>query len=65
MLIQCFRFAIRSHRFIDVYQRGLNGTQVAWAVKKYKGHRVLPEHLPFSGDPDCFSTVISRFHHYC
>ncbi|KIJ57823.1 hypothetical protein HYDPIDRAFT_103788, partial [Hydnomerulius pinastri MD-312] len=38
-------FATRSHRFIDAYQCGLNGAQAAWAVKKYRGHRVLPETL--------------------
>ena len=28
---------------MDAYQKGLNGQQVAWAVKLYHGHRVLPE----------------------
>jgi len=32
-------------RFIDGYQKGLNGTQVAWAIRKYRGHRVLPEYI--------------------
>ncbi|KAJ8595263.1 hypothetical protein M405DRAFT_728397, partial [Rhizopogon salebrosus TDB-379] len=36
------RFAIRSTKFMDAYQRGLNGVQAAWAIKKYRGHRVLP-----------------------
>ncbi|KAG2031879.1 hypothetical protein BDR03DRAFT_875066, partial [Suillus americanus] len=31
--------------FIDAYQRGLNGMQAAWAVKKYRGHRVLSESI--------------------
>ena len=30
---------------MDAYARGLNGQQAAWAAKKYKGHRVLPESL--------------------
>ncbi|OAX32664.1 hypothetical protein K503DRAFT_842527, partial [Rhizopogon vinicolor AM-OR11-026] len=30
-------FAMRSMRFIDAYQKGLNGTQAAWAIKKYRG----------------------------
>ncbi|KAH7903517.1 hypothetical protein BJ138DRAFT_1020499, partial [Hygrophoropsis aurantiaca] len=38
-------FAMRSRRFIDAYQKGLSGTQAAWAVKKYRGHRVLPENI--------------------
>ncbi|KAG0701937.1 hypothetical protein DFH29DRAFT_982561 [Suillus ampliporus] len=36
------RFAIRSRRFMDAYHKGLNGSQAAWAAKKYCGHRVLP-----------------------
>ncbi|KAG2352203.1 hypothetical protein BDR07DRAFT_1314853, partial [Suillus spraguei] len=32
-------------RFINAYKHGLNGAQAAWAVKKYHGHRVLPEDL--------------------
>ncbi|KAH7930139.1 hypothetical protein BV22DRAFT_1079400 [Leucogyrophana mollusca] len=39
------KFAIRSRRFIDAYQKGLNGKQAAWAVKKYRGHRVLPDSI--------------------
>ncbi|KAH7928301.1 hypothetical protein BV22DRAFT_1005279, partial [Leucogyrophana mollusca] len=35
----------RSRRFIDAYQKGLNGKQAAWAVKKYRGHRVLPDSI--------------------
>ncbi|KAI5993568.1 hypothetical protein EDD15DRAFT_2167169 [Pisolithus albus] len=36
-------FAIRSARFIDAYRNGLDGRQAAWAVKRYRGHRVIPE----------------------
>jgi hypothetical protein len=39
------RFATRSKRFADAYRKGLNGKQAAWAAKKYKGHRTLPESL--------------------
>ncbi|KIL55567.1 hypothetical protein M378DRAFT_188659 [Amanita muscaria Koide BX008] len=39
------RFANRSRRFIDAYDKGLNGQQAAWAARKYRGHRVLPETL--------------------
>jgi hypothetical protein len=39
------RFAIRSRRFIDAYRKGLNGMQAAWAIKKYRGHSVLPESI--------------------
>jgi hypothetical protein len=30
---------------MDAYMKGLNGRQAAWAARKYKGHRVLPETL--------------------
>jgi len=30
---------------MDAYACGLNGRQAAWAARKYKGHRVLPESL--------------------
>jgi len=39
------KFANRSLRFMDAYCRGLNGKQVAWASRKYRGHRVLPESI--------------------
>lgn len=28
---------------MDAYMRGLNGRQAAWAARKYRGHRTLPE----------------------
>ena len=37
------RFFTRSLRFMDAYRKGLNGRQAAWAAKKYRGHRVIPE----------------------
>ena len=39
------RFATRSLRFTDAYRKGLNGRQAAWAAKKYRGHRVIPESI--------------------
>ncbi|KAG2097742.1 uncharacterized protein F5147DRAFT_583352 [Suillus discolor] len=39
------RFAMMSARFIDAYQKGLNGMQAAWAIKKYCGHCVLPQSI--------------------
>jgi hypothetical protein len=30
---------------MDAYSKGLNGKEAAWASKKYRGHRVLPESL--------------------
>jgi hypothetical protein len=39
------RFATRAQRFMDAYRKGLNGKQAAWAGKKYRGHRVLPDTL--------------------
>lgn len=44
-LISIRRFANRSLRFMDAYQKGLNGSQAAWASKKYRGHRILPQSL--------------------
>ncbi|KIJ08616.1 hypothetical protein PAXINDRAFT_88609 [Paxillus involutus ATCC 200175] len=35
------KYATRSRRFIDAYQKGLDGKQAAWAAKKYHGHRIL------------------------
>jgi hypothetical protein len=28
---------------MDAYEKCLSGKQAAWASKKYRGHRVLPE----------------------
>jgi len=28
---------------MDAYRQGLNGRQAAYANKKYRGHRVIPE----------------------
>ena len=39
------KFATRSRRFMDAYDRGLNGRQAAWAARKYRGHRVLPQNI--------------------
>jgi hypothetical protein len=30
---------------MDGYRLGMNGKQAAWASKKYRGHRVLPESI--------------------
>ena len=35
-------FAIRSSRFMDAYLKGLDGRQAAWAIKRYRGHCILP-----------------------
>jgi hypothetical protein len=35
-------FANHSRRFMDAYAKGLNGPQAAWAVRKYRGHHMLP-----------------------
>jgi hypothetical protein len=39
------KFANRSLRFMNAYERGLNGRQAAWASRKYRGHRVLPNDI--------------------
>ncbi|KAJ7192309.1 hypothetical protein GGX14DRAFT_537754 [Mycena pura] len=38
-------FANRCLKFADAYSKGLNGRQAAWAARKYRGHRVLPESI--------------------
>ncbi|KIL64795.1 hypothetical protein M378DRAFT_77746, partial [Amanita muscaria Koide BX008] len=35
-------YSCHSCRFMDAYRRGLNARQAAWAGKRYRGHRVLP-----------------------
>ncbi|KAE9404273.1 hypothetical protein BT96DRAFT_813848 [Gymnopus androsaceus JB14] len=44
-LLSIHHFFTHSMRFMDVYARGLNGHQAAWAARRYKGHRVLPESI--------------------
>jgi hypothetical protein len=39
------KFATRSYQFMDAYENGLNGKQAAWASRKYRGHRVLPNNI--------------------
>ena len=39
------KFLNRSLRFMDAYGHGLNGRQAAWALRKYRGHRVLPNDI--------------------
>lgn len=39
------RFATRSMQFMNAYRLGLNGTQAAWAAKKYRGHRIIPNDI--------------------
>ncbi|KAJ7231855.1 hypothetical protein B0H12DRAFT_968171, partial [Mycena haematopus] len=44
-LVSMRRFANRSMRFMDVYRKGLTGSEAAWASRKYPGHRTNPEKL--------------------
>ncbi|KXN85778.1 hypothetical protein AN958_10848 [Leucoagaricus sp. SymC.cos] len=39
------RFSIRALRFTDAYSKELSGRQAAWAIRKYRGHRTLPESI--------------------
>ncbi|KAJ7461078.1 hypothetical protein FB451DRAFT_1498191, partial [Mycena latifolia] len=39
------KFAMCSDRFIDAYQKGLDGSKAAWASKRYCGHQVLPKNI--------------------
>jgi hypothetical protein len=49
ILIYFTRFSRRSQRFVDAYNKGLDqgldGKWAAWANKKYRGHRVLPDNI--------------------
>ncbi|KAF8522001.1 hypothetical protein JB92DRAFT_2706706, partial [Gautieria morchelliformis] len=38
-------FANCSARFMDVYQKGLDGEKATWVNKKYRGHQVIPESI--------------------
>jgi len=44
-LKQIRRYARRSFRYMDAYQKGLNVKQANYAVKKYKRHRVIPQNI--------------------
>ena len=35
---------------MDAYAKGLKGKGAAWAAKKYRGHRVLPESILWEFD---------------
>jgi hypothetical protein len=39
------RFSNRCDKFAFAYLHGLNRRQAAWAARKYKGHRVIPESI--------------------
>jgi len=39
------RFSTRSLKLMDAYNKGLTGSQIAWASQKYRGHRVLPDSI--------------------
>jgi len=30
---------------MDAYPKNLNGAQVAWAAKRYQGHRLIPDKI--------------------
>ncbi|KZP29609.1 hypothetical protein FIBSPDRAFT_727373 [Athelia psychrophila] len=36
------RFATRSSRFTDAYEKGASRKLAVWANKQYSGHRVIP-----------------------
>jgi hypothetical protein len=44
-LKQIRRYARRSFRYMDAYQKGLNVKQANYAVKKYKRHRVISQNI--------------------
>ena len=39
------KFARKSWRYMDAYNKGLEGRTAEWAISKYKSHRRLPENI--------------------
>ena len=39
------KFARKSWRYMDAYDKGLEGQAAEWAVNKYKSHRRIPENI--------------------
>ncbi|GET52503.1 hypothetical protein BCR41DRAFT_396467 [Rhizophagus irregularis DAOM 181602=DAOM 197198] len=39
------KFARKSWRYMDAYNKGLEGRTAEWAVSKYKSHRRLPDNI--------------------
>jgi hypothetical protein len=39
------KFARKSWRYMDAYNKGLEGRTAEWAVNKYKSHRRLPDNI--------------------
>ena len=39
------KFARKSWRYMDAYNKGLEGRAAEWAINKYKSHRRLPENI--------------------
>ena len=44
-LITIQKFAQHAWRYMDVYRKGISGKLAEYAVKKYKGHRRIPDHV--------------------
>ncbi|KAF8228902.1 hypothetical protein L208DRAFT_1289148 [Tricholoma matsutake] len=45
IILRSGRFAMCSLWFMNAYCLGLNGTQAAWAAKKYLGHGTIPNDI--------------------
>ncbi|CAB4417941.1 unnamed protein product [Rhizophagus irregularis] len=39
------KFACKSWRYMDAYDKGLEGRTAEWAVSKYKSYRRIPENI--------------------
>ena len=39
------KFARKSWRYMDAYDKGLEGQVAEWAVNKFKSHRRIPENI--------------------
>ena len=40
-----YKFARKSWRYMDAYNKGLEGRTAEWAVSKYKSHHWLPDNI--------------------
>lgn len=47
------KFSRKSWRYMDAYQRGLEGRVAEWAVKKFKSHRRLPDNIEEYIEQEC------------
>ena len=44
-LVTIRKFARKAWRYMDLYQKGIDGKLAEYAVKKYKSHRRIPDEV--------------------